>query len=185
MILDFLHTDSFGLCLLALLVPQGLDLVALGKALDEFGPEFARTRLLHVVLVLRTHPSNGTPLKPRRRRKQASTRSFLGSSSTLRIHHEPLVLLLSVVLLQFFGSLPVDIITGDCPKIGATVSLDNDEVSRFDVEPSPLLDVEDVSSSTFEEYNVQELVVARLSDAVDVAMRRRGALGVSGGDAIR
>jgi hypothetical protein len=170
-VLDLLHANSLGLCFLALLVPQGLDFVTLSEAFDEFGPEFACVRFLHVVLVLGAHSSDSTPLKAGRRGEQTTTATVLGGSSSLRIHHEPFVLLLCVMFLEVLGGLPVNIISGDGSKVGTTISLDDHKVSRLDVQSGALLNVKDIGPSAFEQNNVQELVVTRLSDAVNIAMR--------------
>ncbi|KAI6761316.1 hypothetical protein HG531_001869 [Fusarium graminearum] len=185
MLLDLLHANTLSLGLLAFLVPQGVDLVALGEPLDELGSELSGVGLLRMVLAGRSHASNRASLKTGGRGKESSAGSFLRGSSTLGVHHEPLVLFFSVVFLEVLGGLPVDVVLSDGSQVSAAISLNYHQITRLDSETSALLNVEHISSSTLEQNDVQELVVAGLCNAVDTAMRRRCTIAIRVGQAVR
>ncbi|KAI6769912.1 hypothetical protein HG530_004541 [Fusarium avenaceum] len=185
MLLNLLHTNALCLGLLAFLVPQGMHLMVLCKTFDELGSEFAGVGLLSMVLAGRSHASNRASLETGGRGKKTCTASLLCSSSTLGVHHQPLVLLFSIVLLEVLGSLPIDIVLSNSAEVSAAISLNDDKVSRLDGETSALLNVEDISSRTLKQHNVKKLVVARLGNAIDIAMRGGCTIPVKVGQPIR
>ena len=82
-------------------------------------------------------------------------------SRVLRVHHEPLVLLFGIVLLQLLGCLPVNVIPCHCAQVGTTIGLHNHQVTGLDGKTSALLDIEDVGTRALEENDVERLVATR------------------------
>ncbi len=103
----------------------------------------------------RAHAADGARLQAVRRGHQAGADAVLCRAGVLRVHHQPLVLLLGVVLLEALGLGPVDVVDGDGAEVGAAVRLDDDQVARLDRQAGSLLDVEDVGPRALEEDDVQ------------------------------
>ena len=64
MLLDFLLTHALGSRLVALLLPQGKDLVILSQALDQLGLQLTRIWILEVVVMRGAHAAHGAAMEP-------------------------------------------------------------------------------------------------------------------------
>src|SRR5690625_2008512 len=103
----------------------------LRQTLDELWPELPGVRLLNMVLAWGSHPADGAALEAVGGGHQAGTSTLVGRCSALRIHHKPLIVLLSVVLLHLLCRLPVNVVLGYGAKVCASISLNNDQVARL------------------------------------------------------
>lgn len=159
-LLNLLHANALGLRFIPLLLPQCMDLVALGQPLDELRLQLSGVGILHVMVARRSHAPDGAPLESVGRAHEAAP--FLHSSRILRVHHQPLVVLLAVVLLELLCRLPVDVVSHNRADIRSSVSFHDDEVARLDRQTRAFLDVEYIGARAFEVHDVEKLVVAWL-----------------------
>ena len=159
---DLLLADALGLGLVALLVPERLDLMVLRQTFDQLGPQLARRiDVLHAVVTARgahaAHGASGGPAAVRWPAGiQAGTVAHL--SAVAREHHEPLVVLLGVMLLQLFRPIPGDVGVDDGAQIGASIRLDDHHVPRFDLQAGALLHVEDLGPEALEGDDAEQLI---------------------------
>lgn len=169
-LLHLLHADSLRLGFVAFFVAQGLDFVGLSKPLDDFRLQFTSARLLHPMLRRWAHSSDSRALQPITTCHQTRARTVTRPHGTLTVHHQPLIVLLSILLLQLLRRRPIHIIMRHGSQVCPAVCLNDDEVPGFDGQPSAFLYVEDVGAGALEEDDVEELVVPRLGDVVDCAI---------------
>lgn len=159
-LLDLLHANTLGLRLIPLLLPQRMDFMTLGQSLDELRLQLSGIGILHVMVARRTHAPNGAPLKSVGRAHE--TAPFLHSSRILRVHHQPLIVLLAIVLLELLCGLPVDVVSHNRANIRSAVSFHDDEVARLNRQTCALLDVKHIGARAFEVNDMEKLVVAWL-----------------------
>lgn len=153
-LLDLLHAHSFRLGFIALLVAESLNLVGLCQALDDLGFDVSRRCFLCAVRILWSHTTNGTTLQPGRRRHESCARPIRVARSALRVHHQPLVVLFSIVLFEILGCGPVDIVLGHRSQISPSIGFHNDQISRLDGESGALLHVKNIGARALEEDNI-------------------------------
>jgi hypothetical protein len=63
-------------------------------------------------------------------------------------------MLFGVMLLQFLGGGPINVVSSDSSKIRASISLDDHKISWLDRKSSSFLNVENIGSRTFEKNDV-------------------------------
>ena len=106
MLHHFLLTDPFRLGFVAFFISQGLDFVVLRKTFYHLWLDLSRGRFLHAILAaLRPHSANSAH---RSCRRACHWVNAIADCILIRLaeHHQPLVMLVAVLLLELFGFLP-------------------------------------------------------------------------------
>ena len=83
-----------------------------------------------------------------------------------REHHQPLVMLFCILLLELTGLLQRNVGVLHGPKIRASISFNDYQIAWLHLKTRVFLDVKNIGAMTFESHNVKELVL--------VEMRERG-----------